>query len=433
MNLSKKSKTNIDELDKLIEEIVGKLKKINKSTNICRRFWQRIFKSAPRPEVYHDLLHVRAYAERVTESIRKCGTVDKERLHTLATILAYLELAERERDFAQAWTYVNLADELLPLVVEEHELESCCARLSAWDEGMPDNLKKKLKAALDYVDGKTDSSSPSTNFVESLKSKLKEKGIDLPKDAVIHTKEENQQSLTKDGSKTYFASKETDEIKVEGVPKVSSPASNVPRKYNMHIKQSIRASFWNSSNRRISLKLYLWHSIGFWLFLSLIFAILVSEYVYFNYYKPVEVEKAQSEQVSDQALKKVSQIPPFILSHPFFFVAVLGFFGGALSASLKARKSVIDITSYELIQVHTKLRMLLGAAGSFVVYILIQVISPGGIADTIHTNIFAFLGIGIAAGFSERLFVGTLEKISENINLTGVEEEGEGEGEKGGK
>jgi len=62
-----------------------------------------------------------------------------------------------------------------------------------------------------------------------------------------------------------------------------------------------------------------------------------------------------------------------------------------------------------LIITHLLIRVLLGAAGAFVIYLVLQ--WPGLLSekllDAINNNVFVFLAMGIASGFSERLFVGT--------------------------
>ena len=55
-------------------------------------------------------------------------------LSALAIIRAYLELARYERDFAQAWSFVNMAAAHLPLVVEEKDLPPFVSYLKSINE-----------------------------------------------------------------------------------------------------------------------------------------------------------------------------------------------------------------------------------------------------------------------------------------------------------
>ena len=107
---------------------------------------------------------------------------------------------------------------------------------------------------------------------------------------------------------------------------------------------------------------------------------------------------------------------------PYIAMTILGAFGGSVSATLTARKSVVDAVSYRLIVTLLGLRMLLGAVGAFIIYLVLQ--WPGIFDQALvgqiageHPKDYLFLSLGIASGFSERLFVGTLEKISDKLSI----------------
>ncbi|MBM3240669.1 hypothetical protein FJZ31_30665 [Candidatus Poribacteria bacterium] len=118
------------------------------------RWIRQLFFLGPRAEICHDWLIVRSFAERVFECIiSSMRPVDDKKKRTLATVQAYLLLAKKERDFAQAWTYINSADALLPLVVNDDECDACCARLRTFDRYLPDSSKDYLvKFLLDNLD-----------------------------------------------------------------------------------------------------------------------------------------------------------------------------------------------------------------------------------------------------------------------------------------
>jgi hypothetical protein len=103
----------------------------------------------------------------------------------------------------------------------------------------------------------------------------------------------------------------------------------------------------------------------------------------------------------------------------FVAIALLGLFGGTLSAFLKAREMVVRIPSYEAIKTHTTLRMLLGSAGALVVYMIGRWLLPEELQDWIQQRLFIFMSLGVAAGFSERLFIEALEDAAKNLRLTG--------------
>ena len=338
-------------LNQLTDQVI---REIEPKRGVFQRLWQSIlqwFTSDLRTEIRHDWLHVNSFVERAVKRFNSKKSVndDGEKKRNLATIQAYLTLARRERDFAQAWTYVNLADALLPLVVDKEQLEACMQRLRTWDESLAPlkKYKKESKFDPDPVDAKQG-----------------------PKD-----KEKSDPSQSSKCDKDRFA---------------------------LHRAQLIRAQFWNVANRKSSLKRSLWWSIGIRLFGALVVAIVVAELIY-------------------AASNPLCPLVP----RPFVFISLLGFFGGGLSAFLIARQYVINISSYELIKLHSLLRMLLGAAGAFVVYVVVQ--WPGlfeeSIRKLLHDNIYVFLSIGIAAGFSEKLFVGALEKVADKLLIAGEPDE----------
>ncbi len=295
-----------------------------------RRFMRlglKLFGRGPRTEIAHDWLMVNGFARLALDNMPVEGDVQSSYISALAMIRVYLELARYERDFAQAWSYVNLATTLLPRVVDKEDLPAVTFRLQ------------------------------------------------------YRRKQEEQ--------------KEQKEPKKE--PPNTEPQPEVQLdKYALFCQQLGEAQKWNSKNRIVSLRQSLWRFIGFCLLISLVIAITVAEIAFF--------------------FPELFKIPG-----PFRYVAVslLGFFGGGLSAFLKARKEAINFSNCGLIKTHTVLRMLLGAAGSFVVYVLAQWLPLGEFAKAIDTNFSVFLSIGIAAGFSERLFINALEKVSSNLKLTG--------------
>ncbi len=143
------------------------------------------------------------------------------------------------------------------------------------------------------------------------------------------------------------------------------------------------------------MKLSLWRSLGYWILFSLLIAIIVAE-ILFDESHPTGK----------------------LINIPYVFAAFLGFFGGGLSAFLTTRDSVISITNYELIRTHTILRMILGAAGSFVVLVATQALNLNSTMGSVNDNYAVFIAVCIAAGFSERLFISALEKISDNLKIS---------------
>lgn len=129
-------------LRKLTNSMVKEIDVNNTFIRKALQWVNQLVSPRPRTEIHHAWLTILAFAKRATEGMILKQDIDDEKLHTLATLQAYLQLAKHERDFAQAWTYVNLADTLLPLVVDEEELDACSVRLRTCSKDLPDNLKK---------------------------------------------------------------------------------------------------------------------------------------------------------------------------------------------------------------------------------------------------------------------------------------------------
>ncbi len=301
------------------------------------RLGLKVFSRGPRTEIAHDWLMVNGFADLAQESMPSEGTVSGSFISALAMIRSYLQLARYERDFAQAWSYVNLATTLLPRVVDERDLPAVTFRLRC-------RLSKKE---------------------DKDKEKEKEKEKEQP---------------------------------------AEQPETQSLDRHDLYRQQLGEAQKWNSRNRIVSLKQSLWRFIGFCLFTSLVIAIIVAETYFF--YPDL-----------------------FGAKGPFRYVAIalLGFFGGGLSAFLKAREKAINFSNCGLIKTHTVLRMLLGAAGSFVVYVLVQWMPIDDLAKNINENFPIFLSLGIAAGFSERLFISALEKVTSNLKIAGGDDSAEKE------
>ena len=342
--VSTKDTNNMNlKFNELTKQAINQINVSKRSLQKLRQWILKKISKGPRKEISHDWHVVHSFLERAIEHFKLQETHEDNKIHTLAKIKAYLELAKTESDFAQAWTYVNLADSLLPLVVDDKELGACMVRLRSRDKLIPENVRKSLP----------------------------------------------------DDMQKFF-----DETEVEENNDKTTDNTIKKDKYDVLREQEVRALVWNSLNRKISLRMSLWRSVGLYLLIGLAFAIIVAEILY---------------PPSDEFI-------PLIL-FPFVAISFLGCFGGAISAFLKARKKVVDITSYETIKVHTMLRMLLGAAGSFVVFVAVNWLGSESIVKLLNSNIYVFLGVGIAAGFSEKLFVGTLEQMANKLDIIGKTDE----------
>ncbi|HYM39481.1 MAG TPA: hypothetical protein VEY12_04960 [Thermoplasmata archaeon] len=276
-----------------------------------------------------------------------------ESLVTVAKIMTYLDAASEEPNFARAWIYVNSADALLPLVVPDEDIWSCEQRLGLWDTSLPKPLADRL------------TSSPQAQRVQEI--------LDI-----LHPKPAPQ------------AQGHAGTPPPPPPPPPPSPPVSEIRKA-VHEKMQVRAQCWNEANHQVVFTGNLWLWAGFGVLIALGISITIAEWIV--------------------ASNPTTQWMRF----HFVGAAFLGLFGGALSAYLGARDVVISIPRYQLIVIHTALRMLIGAAGAFVVITAALALPLGSLSTLVGTNPFAFVLAGIAAGFSERLFVDTLEKAAKNL------------------
>ena len=95
---------------------------------------------------------------------------------------------------------------------------------------------------------------------------------------------------------------------------------------------------------------------------------------------------------------------------------MLGLFGGALSVLLSARDRKVTAITYGQTKSHIIMRLLLGAAGAYVMFVLVSL--PGLMSKEVFGYLQkpqGFIALGIVAGFSERLFRNTLEKLAKKF------------------
>lgn len=100
----------------------------------------------------------------------------------------------------------------------------------------------------------------------------------------------------------------------------------------------------------------------------------------------------------------------------YSYIAIYGWFGAALSILLVAREWRPSAVTFRRLWYSLFLRLLLGAGGAFVTYVVVT--TPGLLNTPIRESfqkIPGFIALGIAGGFSERLFRGVLEMIEKRI------------------
>jgi hypothetical protein len=337
-----------------------------------------LFVVGPRSEIAHEVQVVNSFAERAKQRFAKDPGLSETDKANLVTVFALLNCARDETDFAQAWSHVNLADAILPLIVAEEDLFACVLRLKSADYRLPDEyhaeVKRYLKAGevvslLEEILDWMDAHKPKTRGKGKAKSKA--------------------DSELQDRVKTVIGGK----VLIPSDP-LAVPVTEERR--CRHAEQLVRTVLWNGVNRKVSLKLALWASIR----RGLTFALLA-------------LFAAIALWTSCQ------KTPDWKLALSFVEIAFLGLFGGMLSAFLRARDEDVNVPSYQVVVSRTRLRMLLGAAGAVVMYGVGLRLLTEKFQVLINTDLFAFLTVGIVAGFSERLFIETLEKAASNLHTSG--------------
>lgn len=118
------------------------------------------------------------------------------------------------------------------------------------------------------------------------------------------------------------------------------------------------------------------------------------------------------------ATKFVINVNPHsgIIIEPYPYIAIYGLFGAALSILLRVRKLRPGAVTYRTLWFSLLLRLALGAGGAFVTYVV--VITTGILSDSLLVSVQkmpGFIALGIAGGFSERLFRSVLEMFVKRI------------------
>jgi hypothetical protein len=351
-----------------------------------RAFWKirKRFFVGPRSEIAHEFQVATSFAEQAKQRFLQDTSLSESDKDNLVNVFALLNCARTERDFAQAWSYVNLADALLSLIVAEEQLDACVARLQTADDRLPEEYHDQLRKHL------------SVGEVVSLLQEV-EKWMEehATKDKHKHKVDLALRARVKEviDSKVKISSSSTKETLSE-------------RRQRLHAEQLTRTLLWNGVNRKISLKLSLWASIRKGLCCALL-ALFLAIVLWTVNHKPVDWKLLSS----------------------FAEIALLGFFGGMLSAFLRARDEDVNVPSYQVVISRTRLRSLLGAAGAVVVYGVGLRLLSEKLQALIDTDLFAFMTVGIVAGFSERLFIDTLERAASNLHTSGSPTQHEDKGE----
>lgn len=384
----------------LAELTKNKIKQITAGRGVVHRAFASL-RRRPRTEISQDWQAVSAFASAAAEYFAASDPTHDNDVDVLATVMAYLECARTEPDFAEAWSLVNLADAFLPLVVADHDLDRCTVRLRIADERMEDAYREILGRML-----QRSNDGVGLALAEMLKDPhRRSQAFEMLKTigpaAAAAAPALRRILVSADPDARELASKVLEHAAVDPS---SVPNEQPDERHRLHAEQLARTFLWNMMNRHVSLKLALWRTILIQLVVGIVAAIAA-----------IVVLRLPGTVVA--RLPGIEYVPG--LREPLA-VILLGFFGGALSAFLTARDAVVEIPSYQLIKRHTSLRMTLGAAGALVVYVVARALGSNAVQEMLRARSFGFIATAITAGFSERLFVSAIEKAAENLHLTGT-------------
>jgi hypothetical protein len=112
----------------------------------------------------------------------------------------------------------------------------------------------------------------------------------------------------------------------------------------------------------------------------------------------------------------IIKYPDSLTIYAPLYIFIYGWFGAALSILLAARKLKPSAVTFRTLCLNLLLRLALGAGGALVTFVV--VCTPGLLDDTLGVQfqkIPGFIALGIAGGFSERLFRRVLEMFTKRI------------------
>jgi hypothetical protein len=113
----------------------------------------------------------------------------------------------------------------------------------------------------------------------------------------------------------------------------------------------------------------------------------------------------------------------------YFWAAIFGTLGGALSSLLGSRSVFVSATTFRVSRSQAKMRILLGAVGAFIVVLAVKsdLVFRSDISEAVMR--FPVLAlVSISAGFSERMFLSALERIAGTVEQARDADAGKGNG-----
>ncbi|MCP4256791.1 MAG: hypothetical protein GY774_04590 [Planctomycetes bacterium] len=302
-----------------------------------------------------------AKVESKDKSEAKTGPEDKltrpEKLSRLTISRDCLCAARITHVLAEAWRYVNQASEILSQVAAPEECSQLAERFLEWEPSLNENLKDIFKESL----------------VEKFEKNRKAERFG------------EWEPLLNENQKDIF--KEPLIEKLEKLEKNRKDAKeDCAKMIRTHSRQ------WALINQANLFRICIIRNVTFVFLVSLIVMLLATKFVI-------------TEKLLDGSIRL-----------PYLYIAIYGWFGAALSILLAARKLKPSAVNFRTLWFSLLLRLALGAGGAFVTYVVVR---TTGILSTSLLDSFqkipGFIALGIAGGFSERLFQRVLEMFTKRI------------------
>lgn len=186
---------------------------------------------------------------------------------------------------------------------------------------------------------------------------------------------------------------------------------------------SVHAQQWHFVNQDISLSLRVWRLGLKALIFALLFAVGTAELL-----SALEIAKLSAvsalENTNEDVVQAAAWWPPAWWPPKYFLITVLGFFGAALSLISGATARRVRAPTYRQERSQIWISLLLGASGAFVLYTLVEI--PHFLKEEVKNFLTGttggFIALGIAAGYSERLWRTALDTLASKFPTRNLEE-----------
>ncbi len=344
---------------------------------------RRLRAGGPDREIDDDILFVQLLLERL-EAADRSGRAEE----ALIRARACLNNAHCAEELTQRWSYINKANAELALAcVDADELALCQLRmenlaplLRQFRDRLPEPFSEiELPGEQERGDSQGEATIGGGDLSSNpTKTSSNETEIEPPKE------QEHRDGQGQPPSKGENPS--------NGPTSTSSsedPSFKQQRQRTCEKLQTL-AQGWHLINEQALFAKMFWQRIALIVTAALVIAVLFAEYA--------------GRLTAGAASPRLS----------IWAIVAFGVLGGAVSTLMGSREGVISAVSYRSKFWKGMLRLVLGGTGALITYLAVQ----GGLVLPELESPEQFLVISFIAGFSERFFVSTIERLSGNTTAT---------------